>query len=120
MKIQLFLKSCLVFFLFVKIASAQDVKQAVNHGDDHQQIFHAFTVEADVGEARDGSSKGFDLSGWVGGDYNRLWLKSEKKNYGNYEQKFEARHFTAEILPNSGMHKLAFLMILAQISIHKI
>lgn len=93
MKIQFFLKSCLIFFLFAKVASAQDVKQGMNHGDDHQQIFHAFTVEADVGEARDGSSKGFDLSGWVGGDYNRLWLKSEKKNYGNYEQKFEAQAF---------------------------
>jgi copper resistance protein B len=72
-----------------------------DHSDDHQQIFHAFTLEADVGEARDSpstssatenkNSKGFDLSGWVGGDYNRLWINSEKKNYGNYEQKFEAQ-----------------------------
>ncbi len=80
----------LLFFCYGKIAFAQ---QVMNHGDDHQQIFHAFTVEADVGEARDGRAQGFDLSGWIGGDYNRLWLKSEKKNYGNYEQKFEAQAF---------------------------
>ncbi len=91
MKIKLFLKSCLIFCLFTKIALAEDAKQGMNHGADHPQIFHAFTVEADVGEATDGSSKGFDLSGFVGGDYNRLWINSEKKNYGNYEQKFEAQ-----------------------------
>ena len=101
MRVKFFFKSCLIFFLFAKIASAKDGAQGMNHGADHQQIFHAFTVEADVGEARDGpstrsatekkNSKGFDFSGWVGGDYNRLWLKSEKKNYGNYEQKFEAQ-----------------------------
>ncbi len=93
MKISLFLKSFLAFFFFVGIALGQDAKEGMNHGDDHNQIFHAFTFEADVGEARDGSSKGFDFSGWMGGDYNRLWLKSEKKNYGNFEEKFEAQAF---------------------------
>lgn len=91
MRAKFFLKSCLVFFLFAKVALAEDVVQGMNHGDDHQQIFHAFTVEADVGEARDGRSKGFDLSGWIGGDYNRLWLKSEKKKYGDDEEEFEAQ-----------------------------
>ena len=88
MRVKFFLKSSLLFFFFGGVASgvalAQDVKQGMNHGNDHQQIYHAFTVEADVGEARDGKSKGFDLSGWVGGDYNRLWINSEKKNYGKY------------------------------------
>lgn len=95
MKIKLFLKASLLFFFFngiaIGVASAQDAKQEMNHGDDHQQIYHAFTVEADVGEARDGRSKGLDLAGWVGGDYNRLWINSEKKNYGKYEEKFEAQ-----------------------------
>jgi copper resistance protein B len=91
MRAKFFLKFCPIFFLaflfFTKAAFADEN----NHGKDHAQTFHAFTVEADVGEARDGSSKGFDFSGWVGGDYNRMWLKSEKKNYGNYEEKFEAQ-----------------------------
>lgn len=91
MKISLFLKSLLAFFLFAEIALAQDTKDRMNHGDDHNQIFHAFTLEGDVGKARDGRSKGFDLSGWVGGDYNRLWINSEKQNYGHFEEKFEAQ-----------------------------
>lgn len=92
MKISL-LKFLLAFLFFSKIAFAQDIKTGMNHGDEHNQIFHAFTLEGDVGEARDGSSKSFDFSGWIGGDYNRLWLKSEKKNYGNFEEKFEAQAF---------------------------
>lgn len=67
---------------------------AANHEDhsaDHAQIFHAFTLEGDVGEARDGRSRAFDLAGWVGGDYNRLWINSEKKRYGDYEEKFEVQ-----------------------------
>lgn len=91
MRVKFFLKSSLLFFLFSGIAFAQNAKPEMDHGNDHAQIYHAFTVEADVGEARDGRSKGFDLSGWVGGDYNRLWINSEKKNYGNYEEIFEAQ-----------------------------
>lgn len=95
MNIKFLLKFCFLVSLFPQFAFADEVK----HGDDHPQIFHAFTLEGEVGEARDGRSKGFDFSGWVGGDYNRLWLKSEKKNYGNYEEKFEvqalySRNFT--------------------------
>lgn len=91
MKIKLSLKSVLIFFLFTQFSYAQGAKEGMQHGDDHNQIYHAFTLEADVGEARDGRSKGFDLSGWIGGDYNRLWINSERKNYGNYEEKFEAQ-----------------------------
>lgn len=81
------LKFFLVFLFFSELSWAKENY----HGTEHQQIFHAFTFEAEAGEARDGRSEGFDFSGWVGGDYNRLWLKSEKKNYGNYEEKFEAQ-----------------------------
>ena len=79
------------FAIFLMIFFSVKNLFAAEHGDDHAQIFHAFTLEADVGEARDGKSKGFDFSGWVGGDYDRLWLNSEKKNYGNYEEKFEVQ-----------------------------
>ncbi len=91
MRVKFLLKSGLIFLFFTNFAYAQNAKEGMQHGDDHNQIYHAFTLEADVGEARDGRSKGFDLSGWIGGDYNRLWINSEKKNYGNYEEKFEAQ-----------------------------
>lgn len=61
------------------------------HGSDHQKIFHAFTFEADAGKARDGSTKSWDLDGWVGSDYNKLWLKSEGKKFGKYDKKSEVQ-----------------------------
>jgi copper resistance protein B len=40
-------------------------------------IFHAFTLEADTGGSRNGPVSSWDLNGWIGGDTNKLWLKSE-------------------------------------------
>ena len=91
MRVKFFLKSFLLFFLCGGIAFAQKSDKKMDHGEDHQQIFHAFRVEADIGEMRDFSSKAFELSGFVGGDYDRLWINSEKKNYGDYEEIFEAQ-----------------------------
>jgi len=46
--------------------------------DDHgSQMFHAFRLETDTGAGKDGSISTWDLKGWVGGDDNKLWLKSE-------------------------------------------
>ncbi len=39
--------------------------------------YHSFTLEADYGQDK----TNWDLDGWAGGDYNKLWLKSE----GNVE-----------------------------------
>jgi len=62
-----------------------------HHGNDHLQIFHAFTFEAEDGEGQEGNTHGWDLDGWIGGDFNRLWLKSEKKDSKNYESKSEVQ-----------------------------
>lgn len=49
-----------------------------NHAAEHSsQIFHAITLETDVGSRRDGTLYTWDLDGWIGGDINKLWLKSE-------------------------------------------
>lgn len=45
--------------------------------DAHPSLFHAIRLETDVGASRDGTLTTWDLDGWVGGDYNKLWLKSE-------------------------------------------
>ena len=63
----------------------------MHHGGDTPQIFHAFTVEGDAGGAKDGSAKALDIDGWIGGDVNRLWLKSEKKTFGKYDKKSEVQ-----------------------------
>ncbi len=88
------------------------------HGSDHQKIFHAFTVEADSGKARDGSARSWDLDGWVGSDYNKLWLKSEGKKSENMIRNLKFRSFTAKILDNFGMLKLVCAMILKPTSLH--
>lgn len=61
------------------------------HGDEHTRIFSSFVFEVEKGDTREGESKAFDLSGWIGGDYNRLWLKADKKKYGDYEKEFEVQ-----------------------------
>lgn len=41
-------------------------------------MFHAFRLEMDTGENRENEAiSNWDLSGWMGGDNNKLWLKSE-------------------------------------------
>jgi copper resistance protein B len=44
---------------------------------DHPTIFHAFKLETDIGDNREGTIASWDFDGWVGSDYNKLWLKSE-------------------------------------------
>lgn len=49
-----------------------------NHLKEHDsQIFHAIKLETDVGASRDGTLSTWDLDGWIGGDTNKLWLRSE-------------------------------------------
>lgn len=41
------------------------------------QIFHAFRLETDYGGGSEGPVASWDFNGWIGGDTNKLWLKSE-------------------------------------------
>ncbi len=55
---------------------------AQDHMDEHLnehggQIFHAFTLEADVGAGQHDPIASWDFDGWVGGDVHKLHLKSE-------------------------------------------
>ena len=77
----------ILFFIFLL---PQDLL-AMNHGEDYSQIFHAFTLEGDMGEAKDGKAHVLDFSGWVGGDFDRVWLRSEQKTFGNYDKKSEVQ-----------------------------
>jgi copper resistance protein B len=48
------------------------------HMDEHGgQVFHMFRLEADYGAGQDDPVGSWDFDGWIGGDYNKLWLKSE-------------------------------------------
>lgn len=49
---------------------------AEGHGD-HPTVFHAFELETDVGAGRHDTIATWDFDGWLGTDYNKLWLKSK-------------------------------------------
>lgn len=40
-------------------------------------IYHMFRVETDIGSNRGKPVTSWDIDGWIGTDYNKLWLKSE-------------------------------------------
>ena len=53
---------------------------AFEHPDGHGgSIYHAVSLELDSGasSASNQTVSSWDLSGWIGGDTNKLWIKSE-------------------------------------------
>jgi len=52
---------------------------AIAFAGEGTSIFHAFRSETDIGDSRDGALYKWDFDGWIGGDVNKLWLKSEGK-----------------------------------------
>lgn len=46
-------------------------------GDMGPMTFHAFKLDTDVGASQEGSVATWDLDGWIGGDTDKLWIKSE-------------------------------------------
>jgi copper resistance protein B len=49
-----------------------------SHKNEHGgQIFHLFRLETDYGAGQDDPVGSWDFDGWIGGDDNKLWLKSE-------------------------------------------
>lgn len=41
------------------------------------QIFHSFRLEGEAGYSKDDPFYGWDLNGWLGSDFDKLWIKSE-------------------------------------------
>lgn len=57
---------------------------------DGAPVFHAFRLELDAGENRSNESvANWNLDGWIGGDDNTLWLKSEGAVVGDNTQASE-------------------------------
>lgn len=58
--------------------------------DDHSVgIFHSMRLETDYGGGKHGPVATWDLDGWLGGDYDKLWLKSEGENADSVTEKAE-------------------------------
>lgn len=85
----------LLFFLSAPVFAAQEDKRPqftkpeelavhATHGGD---FFHAFILETEIGKGSEGTVGAWELDGWIGGDYNKLWIKSEgEKSDGETEQ----------------------------------
>jgi copper resistance protein B len=46
-------------------------------GEKSSQIFHMFRLEINSGVGQNDRISSWDFGGWIGGDINKLWLKSE-------------------------------------------
>lgn len=57
-------------------AQAEDMKDtmAAEHGGG---TFHMLRLETEYGGSKEGAVAGWDIDGWIGGDDNKLWIKSE-------------------------------------------
>ncbi len=78
-----------IIALLLLVLLPQNSWAAMTHGAEHQQIFHAFTFDADIGKGNSGLSGATDLDGWIGMDYDRLWLKNQTRAFKNYDSKTE-------------------------------
>jgi copper resistance protein B len=62
---------------FALPAAAQDIPPHDKAEAHRQRTFHMVRAEFDYGRADDREVAGWDAEGWIGGDRNKLWLKSE-------------------------------------------
>ncbi len=68
---------------FVKPAFADDMKDMADMKAEHGGgIFHMFRLETDYGAGEHGGVGTWDWKGWIGGDENKLWLRSEGERSG--------------------------------------
>jgi copper resistance protein B len=67
-----------VFAALLALSYSNAAWSAEDHMDEHGgQTFHMFRLEADYGAGQDDPVGSWDFDGWIGGDDNKLWLKSE-------------------------------------------
>ena len=73
-----------------QITFAEDAVHSMSEADmdaHSTQFAHAFRLETDYGAGKQGPVSSWDLRGWVGGDVNKIWLRSEgETDKGNTEQ----------------------------------
>lgn len=60
-----------------------------HHHHDHPSIFHATTLDIDYGANHAGDQGTWDFDGWIGGDYNKLVIKSEGTQQSGHTEQAE-------------------------------
>ena len=76
-----------LFALSSANAIAEELLMEEAHG---QQLFHSFRLEAQTGNARrEGAVQEWNFDGWIGGDSDKLWIKSEGERLAGRMEKAE-------------------------------
>jgi copper resistance protein B len=71
----------------VAATSLQAIAEEGHKAEHGGQVFHSFRLEADTGTGPEGAVSSADLSGWIGTDEDRLWIKGEfERSGGEIEQ----------------------------------
>src|SRR3989344_339659 len=84
MRIKLFVTA-----LFLASTLPQPVLAMDGMEEHGSQIFHAFRLKTGYGGGKSGAVASWDFDGWVGGDDNKIWLKSEGENTDGETEKVE-------------------------------
>lgn len=65
-------------FLLALVLAVPSVAVAADMDEMHENtLYHMLRLETDVGAGKDGTVSTWDLDGWIGGDTEKLWLRSE-------------------------------------------
>ena len=74
--------------IMAAMATPAFTQEEMNH-DHGGANYHAFRLEADIGRHGGVNIGSWDLDGWYGNDYDKLWLKSEGEIAGSKTEQAE-------------------------------
>ena len=75
--------------LAVPLSAFADDDAAMHHGHEAMSPFHYARLETDIGNDKGEAASRWDFDGWVGGDTNKFWVKSEGEIKGSNTVKSE-------------------------------
>lgn len=75
---------------YIMIASLFALTPTLSFAGEHSDsLFHAFRLQTDVGNSHGDALTRWDFDGWIGGDTDKIWLKSEGDITRNGTEKAE-------------------------------
>lgn len=92
MSIKMLISTALFTLTASSLAFADDNMNGMMAKEHEGSTFHMFRFEVDYGGSKGGAVASWDFDGWIGGDDNKLWLKSEG---GRADGKLEDAEFWA-------------------------
>ena len=66
-----------IILALISLSQTADTKAYAQSHEHGGEIFHAIALEAASNQTKNANKNSIDLDGWIGGDFNKLWLKGE-------------------------------------------